>query len=269
MLTCKYAPMLILSDALGHLSYAVTGEGPPVVLVHAGVSDHRMWDAIVPALAERHTVIRYDRRGFGESAPPTGPFSETEDLRHLLDHLGCERVQLVGASWGGRISADFALAHPDRVQSLTMLAPMWPGYDWSAEMLAYGEAETAALAVGDLDTAVRVNLDMWLRGPDRGWEEVAPGLAEQLRAPVRTSLVNQDVVGKHSGSEAVGPIGAVSVPTLVGIGLLDVADFRDIARRYAAGVPGAALVEFPTAAHFIALDAPAELVAVLRPFLAR
>lgn len=69
VLSCKYLPMLTLADELGHLSYTVAGEGPPVVLVHAGVADHRMWDAVVPALAERHTVIRYDLRGFGESAP--------------------------------------------------------------------------------------------------------------------------------------------------------------------------------------------------------
>lgn len=72
VLTCNYLRMLILADDLGHLSYTVTGEGSPVVLVHAGVADHTMWDAVVPALAERYTVIRYDLRGFGESAPRPG-----------------------------------------------------------------------------------------------------------------------------------------------------------------------------------------------------
>ncbi|WP_328307109.1 alpha/beta hydrolase [Streptomyces sp. NBC_00442] len=261
--------MFTLADDLGHLSYTVTGEGSPVVLVHAGVADHRMWDALVPALAELHTVIRYDLRGFGESAPPAGSFSETDDLRRLLDHLGHQRIDLVGASWGGRVAVDFTLAHPDHVRSLTILAPPWPGYDWSAEMIAYDEAETAALVAGDLDTAVGVNLDMWLRGPGRGWEDVAPGLAEQLRAPIRTSLVNQDVVGRHSLGGGRGDLATIAVPTLVGIGCLDVPDFQDIARRYADEIPGAALVEFPTAAHLISLDAPVELTAALRAFLTR
>lgn len=269
VLSCKYLPMLTLADELGHLSYTVAGEGPPVVLVHAGVADHRMWDAVVPALAERHTVIRYDLRGFGESAPPAGSFSETEDLRRLLDHLGHERVRLIGASWGGRVAVNFALTHPGRVRSLTLLAPPWPGYDWSAEMIAYDEAETAALTAGDLDTAVRVNLDMWLRGPARSWEEVTPELADRLRTSVRTSLVNQEIVGEHSQGGAEGDIATIAVPTLVGIGHLDVADFQDIARRYATEIPGATLVEFPTAAHLIALDAPTELTAALHPFLAR
>ncbi|MFI2430743.1 alpha/beta fold hydrolase [Streptomyces sp. NPDC018693] len=267
--SCEHLRMLVLVDDLGHLSYTVAGDGPPVVLVHAGVADHRMWDAVVPALAERHTVIRYDLRGFGESAPPTGPFSETDDLRRLLDHLGHERVQLVGASWGGRVAVDFTLTHPGRVHSLTLLAPPWPGYHWSAEMVAYDEAETAALAAGDLEAAIRVNLDMWLRGPARRWDDVAAGTADQLRGPLRTSLVNQGIVDKHSQGGAAGDIALISVPTLVGIGRLDVADFQDIGRRYATEIPNATLVEFATAAHLIALDAPTELASVLGPFLAR
>ncbi|MEU9346229.1 alpha/beta hydrolase [Streptomyces sp. NPDC048278] len=261
--------MLMLNDDLGHLSYDIAGDGPPVVLVHAGVADHHMWDAVVPALAERHTVIRYDLRGFGESAPPTGAFRETDDLRGLLDHLGRERVRLVGSSWGGRVALDFTLTHPDRVHSLAMFSAPWPRYPWSAEMIAYDEAETAALEAGDLDDAVRINLDMWLRGPARGWDDVADGLAERLRGPMRTALANQAITGQYSQGPAAGALAAVSVPTLVGVGALDVADFRDIARRYAAEIPDAAFVEFATAAHLVPVDASAALAAALHPFLAR
>jgi pimeloyl-ACP methyl ester carboxylesterase len=136
-------------------------------------------------------------------------------------------------------------------------------------MVAYDEAETAALASGDLDAAVRINLDMWLRGPARPWEDVAAGLADRLRGPVRTSLVNQGVVADHSQGVASGDLAVISVPTLVGVGGLDVADFQDIGRRYASEIPDALLVEFPTAAHLIALDAPADLISVLNPFLDR
>jgi pimeloyl-ACP methyl ester carboxylesterase len=154
------------------------------------------------------------------------------------------------------------------VHSLTLLSPPWPGYHWSAEMDAYDEAETEALAAGDLDAAIRVNLDMWLRGPARRWDDVAAGLADELRGPLRTSLVNQAIVGKHSQGATTGDIAVISIPTLVGIGRLDVADFQDIGRRYATEIPDATLVEFATAAHLIALDAPTELAVVLGPFLA-
>ncbi|WP_344345743.1 alpha/beta hydrolase [Kitasatospora putterlickiae] len=260
--------MPTLTDDLGRLSYVVTGDGPPVVLVHAGIADHHMWDAVVPTLAQRHTVIRYDLRGFGESAPPAGPFRETDDLRRLLDHLGHRSVRLVGASWGGRVAMDFTLTHPDRVHSLALLAPPWPGYDWSAEMIAYDEAETAALDAGDLDAAVQVNLDMWVRGPARGWDDLPPDAADRLRGPLRTSLLNQTAVGEHSQGTTAGDPATITVPTLVAAGGLDVADFQAIARRYATAIPGAALIEFPTAGHLIAVDAPAELAAALVPFLA-
>jgi pimeloyl-ACP methyl ester carboxylesterase len=263
------AGMHRLSDALGHLCYDVAGDGPPVVLVHAGVADHRMWDAVVPALARRYSVIRYDLRGFGASPPPTGPFRETDDLRSLLDHLGHDRVRLVGASWGGRVAVDFTLTHPDRVRSLAIISAPWPRYPWSGPMIAYDEAETAALEAGDLDAAVRVNLDMWLRGPARSWDEVPDGLADRLRGPLRTSLAHQAVLAEHSQGPASGDLGALCVPVLVGAGALDVPDFQDIARRYAAAIPGATLVGFPASAHLVALDAPAELLAALRPFLAR
>ncbi|MER6440258.1 alpha/beta hydrolase, partial [Streptomyces sp. NPDC001185] len=72
-----------------------------------------------------------------------------------------------------------------------------------------------------------------------------------------------------SQGPAAGDLAAVPVPTLVGVGKLDIADFQDIARRYAAEIPDATLVEFATAAHLVALDAPDELTALLVPFLAR
>ncbi|WP_405980954.1 alpha/beta fold hydrolase [Streptomyces sp. NBC_00158] len=261
--------MIRLADDLGHLSYVVAGDGPPVVLVHAGVADHRMWDAVVPGLAEHYAVVRYDLRGFGESAPPTGPYGDVDDLRRLLDHLGHDRVRLVGASWGGRVALDFTLAHPDRVHSLALFAAPWPGYDWSAEMHEYDAAETAALEAGDADAATQINLDMWLRGPGREWADVKSGLADRVREPMRISLVNMAVRDEHGQGAGSADLAAVAVPTLVGVGKLDVADFQDIARRYAAEIPGATLLEFPTAAHLIAMDAPAELVAQLAPFLAR
>ncbi|MET8983760.1 alpha/beta fold hydrolase [Streptomyces sp. NPDC004539] len=259
--------MLRLDDHLGHLAYTTTGDGPPLVLVHAGVADHRMWDAVVPAFAAGHTVIRYDLRGFGESGVPTGPFSEAEDLGRLLDHLGYDRVRLVGASWGGRVALDFTLTHPERVESLAILAAPWPGFAWGEEMVTYDAAETALLEAGDVDDAVELNLDMWLRGPSRTWDDVEAGLSEQLRSPMRTLLLNQDVVGRYSQGPGAGELAGLSVRTLVGVGKLDVADFQEIARRYAAEIPGAEFVEFASAAHLIAMDAPGEVGDVLKEFL--
>src|SRR4051812_40671751 len=70
------------------LYYEAAGAGHPLVLVHAGIADCRMWDEQVDAFAEHHRVIRYDLRGFGRSDMPPGPFAHHDDLRGLLRALG-------------------------------------------------------------------------------------------------------------------------------------------------------------------------------------
>src|SRR5215216_7930834 len=83
--------------------YEAAGEGEPLVLVHAGIADSRMWEGQIAAFAERYRVIRYDLRGFGKTEMVEGPFSHHEDLRGLLDFLGVRRTHLVGCSMGGGV----------------------------------------------------------------------------------------------------------------------------------------------------------------------
>src|SRR5690242_17574490 len=105
------------------------GTGAPVVLLHGAGMDSRLWDAVFPALASECDVIRYDARGLGRSASPTGPFSDIGDLRTVLDHFGVERAALVGLSMGGETAIDFTLAHPDRVAALALVGSSVSGYE--------------------------------------------------------------------------------------------------------------------------------------------
>ena len=75
------------------------GSGPPVVLLHAGIADSRMWDTQFHAFAAGHSVLRYDQPGYGRTAPTPGPFTPREDLRVLLNHLGWARASLVAVSY--------------------------------------------------------------------------------------------------------------------------------------------------------------------------
>ena len=106
------------------LYYEVAGEGQPLVLVHSGGFDRRLWDEQCTTFADHYQVIRYDVRGHGESPPPTKPYSDAEDLDRLLQWLQVEKVHLVGLSLGGRIIIDFALAHPEMVDTLLLVAPV-------------------------------------------------------------------------------------------------------------------------------------------------
>ncbi len=114
---------VVRNDVLS-LNYAVTGEGPDLVLIHGlGLSSMKTWRYQVPELARHFRVHTYDVRGFGQTENPSGRFSvsqHADDLLGLLDTLGLKQVVLVGFSMGGWISQQFTLRYPERVRGLVL-----------------------------------------------------------------------------------------------------------------------------------------------------
>src|SRR3990172_7963847 len=153
----------------GRLYYEVAGDGPAVVLSHAGIADLSMWDDQFETFAERYRVIRYDVRGFGRSSTPEREYSHVDDLHRLLHHLDAYDAALVGVSMGGQIVIQFALVHPEVV---TALVPVAAGLEddtahQDADLRRYWAEEEAALAKRDIRRAVELNLRVWVDGPRR------------------------------------------------------------------------------------------------------
>jgi pimeloyl-ACP methyl ester carboxylesterase len=96
------------------------GNGPLVVLLHEGVCDRRGWRQVAAHLAPRVAVVAYDRRGYGESAASTAPFTHAGDLLAVLDRENAQGAWLAGASAGGP-ALDTALLAPDRVAGLVLI----------------------------------------------------------------------------------------------------------------------------------------------------
>jgi 3-oxoadipate enol-lactonase len=247
------------------------------VLVHAGVGDRRLWDGQMEPFSARHCVVRPDMRGFGESAIPGMPFSYVDDLRALLDHLGIERAAVVGNSFGGRVSLDFALGHPDRLSGLVLVNSALSGGEGSAFLDRFDEEEETLLDAGKLDEAVDLNLRTWLDGPEREAAPIAPDVRARVAEMQRSSF--ETLVRAYDSSPEPGPVtwadppaatrlGEVSVPTLVVVGTLDQPDFRGISARLAAEIPYAESAELETA-HLPALERPAEFNEVVLEFLGR
>jgi pimeloyl-ACP methyl ester carboxylesterase len=97
------------------------GNAQLVVLLHEGVSDRRGRREVAQRLAPWVKAVAYDRRGYGESAVSTAPFTHAEDLLAVLDQEQAGRAWLVGASAGGGLALDAALLAPDRVAGLVLL----------------------------------------------------------------------------------------------------------------------------------------------------
>ncbi len=105
--------------------YWQSGSGPPVVMTHGLGGNLAGWHlTLVPELQSHYRVTTYDLRGHGRTdAPETGYTNRNmaEDLRGVMDALGIDRAHLVGHSWGGDISLQFALLYPDRVRSMILV----------------------------------------------------------------------------------------------------------------------------------------------------
>ena len=112
----------------GSLYYESLGKGAPVILIHGGFGDRRMWDTQFEPLSQAFRVIRYDHRGFGKSSAAAKAYSPVADLVALMDHLELKRANLVGNSMGGTLALDFALLQPDRTGAVVVVASSAGGY---------------------------------------------------------------------------------------------------------------------------------------------
>ena len=258
-------------------SIAYDREGPrgdqPIVLIHAGVADRRMWEPVWPALSEEHDVVRLDLRGFGDSsAPPAGPVSQADDVLEVLSEIGVDRCHLVGASFGAGVAVEAALTRPAAVASLLLAPPAGSLLEMTPGLSAFIDEETAGLERGDLDAAVEVNLSWWIDGPHRHPDEVDSEMRTLVgRMQRRVFEVTRDwddVEEIELEPAALDRLGELSVPVLVLVGGLDHDTVLDAAGRVVSGVAGARLVEWPEVGHLPSLECPADFIDLLRDWTA-
>lgn len=251
------------------LAYDETGSGPPLLLIHAGIVDRRMWDDVLPALAERFRVIRFDMRGYGDSPLPSGPFSYTDDAVAMLGALGVSRASIIGVSMGGHVALDLTIAHPELVERLVVLASGIDGWEHSDAMKHEWDLEEAAWDAGDLDEVTWVNVRTWLDGPTRGPDTLPAALRQRVWEMQRRALDydNDDAKGAWATESRRARLGEISVPTFVMVGELDQPDFGEIARMIASEIPGARFEELPGVAHLPPMEDPEQFTAAVLPFL--
>ena len=252
------------------LYYEVAGAGHPLVLIHAGIADSRMWDDQWDVFARHYTVIRYDVRGCGRSVPPPGQFAPQEDLRTLLHFLQIETAFLLGISMGGAIAIEFTLAHPEMVDALVTVGSRAPGARPSDEMIAAWKSVDEVLEAGDIERANELELRMWVDGPYRGPDVVDPA----VREGVRVMNGNNFLVGSEESEPqplepfAITRLEEIRVPTLVIYGDLDQPDVQQGGEELARRIGGAKKLVMSGAAHMPSMEQPDEFNRVVLEFLA-
>ena len=243
------------------------GDGPRVVLIHAGIADSRMWNGQFDALAAGHTVLRYDLRGFGRTPPAPGPFNHTDDLRALLDHLGWTRVTLVGCSLGSRTALDFALAHPERVERLVLTSPAVSGLRYDGPPPRQAAELDAADEAGDRARVNELEMQIWVDGPRRRPDEVDPAVRALAADMNAIALANEGIGQEQRPLSAAERLGEVSAPVLVVAGELDAARTLAAAEALLARLPHARRVTLANAAHLPNMEQPEVFNAAVLAFL--
>ena len=254
-----------------NLHYRAAGDGPPLLLLHAGICDSRMWDDQIGEFARTHRVIAPDFRGFGQSKMVAGSFANRRDLGALMNQLVVGRAILLGVSMSGRIALDFTLENPDRVEGLILVAAALSGYRFEdPRTLAAWEATDAALKAGRQDEAAEIEIKTWVAGPRRRLDQVDAALRQRVHDMILQSYAAPPGLGEEQPLEppAVGRLRESRVPTLIIVGDEDVPDISTIAGLLESGIAGAKKVVMRGAAHLPNMEQPAAFNRIVGEFLA-
>jgi len=237
------------------------GDGVPVVFLHAGVADKRMWASQVELVTDaKMRAIAYDRRGFGETRAQDEPFSHVEDLSMLLDELGVGAAVLVGCSQGGRIAIDFALEHPQRTIAMVLISTAVSGApepeEYPAEIQPLIMAYEAADEADDTDMLNLVEAHAWLDGPATPGGRVTGELRDLFLEMNGTTLGHEELSHEIEPTSAYEQVGAITQPVVLVSGELDFPHIIEQHGYLEAEMPNSFAVIIEGAAHLPSFERP-------------
>ena len=250
------------------IHYVHDGAGLPVVFLHAGVADHRMWEPQVQEFSKRYEVVAADMRGFGKSELPPARWLPVADVLGLIDHLHLKPVHLVGCSMGGGIAIDFALEHPERLSKLVLVGPGVGGRNFGEKYPEIFAESEAAEKSGDHSAITEADAHLWLDGPRR-----APGY---VKDPIRKLFFDMDsnfeadwdsAPLEHIDPPAAERLHEITAPTLVVVGDEDAPMVFDAVELLMEKIPHARKAVIHDAAHLPNLEHPEEFNRIVLDFL--
>lgn len=257
------------------LHVAVSGGGPPLVLLHGFTGSTDTWAPLRAPFGAAHSVIALDLPGHGRSTAPADPRRYAldrfaNDLARVLDALAVERVALLGYSMGGRAALRFALSHGDRVAAL-VLESTSPGI---SDPVRRNErlASDNALADAIERDGIHAFVERWEQLPL--WESQR-AMPDATRARLRAQRLANQPRGLANSLRGVGAgadlpvldlLRAIRAPTLLIAGALD-APYVELGRLMETSLPDARMIVVPEAGHAVHLERPNAFAVATTVFL--
>jgi len=251
------------------INFVRAGAGRPVICLHAGLADSRMWAPQVDAFAKQFDVVCPDMRGFGRSELPSGPWSPVADLLALVDELELQPAHVVGCSMGGELAIDFALEHPERISTLVLVGSAFSGFELKPEHAHLFQAAAAARKAKDYPALNEAMLDLFVDGPLRPSGYVAKPIRDLVHEMnERAVRVNfEESPPEDIEPPAAGRLEKITAPTLVIVGDVDVPTVLEASDQLVASIPHARKAVIHDAAHLPNLEHPEEFNRLVLDFL--
>jgi pimeloyl-ACP methyl ester carboxylesterase len=256
------------------LYYETLGEGHPLVLIHGGYMDRRMWDDQFHAFAQHYRVIRYDVRGFGESELPPVPYADRQDLFDLLKYVGIEKTYLLGLSLGGVIAIDFTLDNPDMVDALILVGSPVPGFPiellYTEEQLEQQQLRWAAFEEAIQERNIPAMVDALMEDPTLVPSSNYPAARQRMRnnlSEYSFAWVLDPAPKQDLDPPAYERLAEIQVPTLIMLGAQDDPRLFKDADKLGRDIVGASRVTIAEAHHMPNMEKPEEFNATVLDFL--
>lgn len=257
-------PFVKIRECVHHYVDEGDKSKPAIVFSNSLGSDLRMWDPLVPLLANDFRLIRYDTRGHGLTeapAPPYGAADLARDIAGLIDGLGIQSAVVCGLSVGGVIAQRFAVDFPDRVRALVLC-------DTGARIgtVASWQERVDLVKQKGLGTLVDISMTRWFT------ESFRQNHADQVRGYANmVARTNPEgyigVCCALRDADLIQPSASIRCPTLVLCGDQDIATPPEMARQLSGIIPNARLSIIPNAAHISSVEQPEFMAEQIKKFL--
>lgn len=250
-----------------NIAFERSGDGPPLVMLHGGLSDHREWRRQVDGLSDEFTVVAWDAPGCGGSSDPPESFrmpDYADCLAAFVELLGLGRPHMLGLSWGSTLALELYRRHPSIPRTLVLTAA-YAG--WAGSLPATVVTERLQTSLRDLALSPEPLVRTWLpsllteRATDEMVDELVGIMSEFHPGGVRAML--------HALAEADlrDVLPTIEVPTLLLYGEEDQRSPLAVAEEMRSRIPGSTLVVIPEVGHQSNVEAADRFNAEVRRFL--
>jgi len=249
----------------------VSGQGVPLLFLHAGFQDLHMWDAQAAFFSKKYRVIRMDLPGHGLTEGVDTTLEVADVIRIVMDSLHIDKAGVIGLSMGAACATDFVLAYPHRVEKLVLVSPGLSGWADvmpmdSVSMGQFNKMDSIR-RTGDRKAMAEYFTELWCDGPYRTPDQVDPAARAYIYRTTYNNKMQMGASPKFRARGAARWLREIQCPVLIIRGDKDVQFISRAIGWYQHELPQAKLVTFPGVAHMVNLEKPAEFNRLLNEWL--